>query len=154
MLIYRFSFEKVYSLIPKWSWNELFFGLERDLITAEDIISFVAETISLETEQLDTVIEMYYADKEDIKEIIAELIKTEPPVDQNKIKEKWIFSIILYGYYFNKDRILDIIEDVYSEFDYPKYLASMVRYMPYDGDGSLSEKLERYIGEGKEIWCK
>lgn len=58
-----------------------------------------------------------------------------------------------------KDRLLDCIEEVYADFDYPDCIAGAVRYMPMQGadlgsieanEDRLIAKLDRYLEERDE----
>lgn len=50
------------------------------------------------------------------------------------IKEKWMY-LILDWIYNNKNNFpnsLDVVEYIYSDFDYPRQISSFVKYMPSD----------------------
>lgn len=37
MLLYNFSFSRISSVISKWAWSELLFGLQNSLLTEGDV---------------------------------------------------------------------------------------------------------------------
>lgn len=46
----------------------------------------------------------------------------------------------------------DVIDDVYSEFDYPEDISNLIPYMPSNDGRTIEEKLIEYIEDGKKIW--
>lgn len=64
-----------------------------------------------------------------------------------------IFAIIYDAYIHLNDEIYDVIEDIYTELEYPKEISNLIGYMPCDDGRSMDEKLNQYIEIGKNRWC-
>lgn len=90
----------------------------------------------------------------DIQPIIKELCVMEDKQDGEEIKEKWLY-LILKWLYKNRSKYedpLEIVEELYEEFEYPENMKAFVRYMPSDsGDlGSLELNRERLYKNWKK----
>ena len=85
--------------------------------------------------------------------MVFKLAFKEGEQDLEMINSKWIFAIIYDAYIYLNGEIYDVIEDVYTEFEYPKEISNLIGYMPCDDSRPMDEKLNEYIEIGKNIWC-
>ena len=150
MLYYKSEFKGVWQIIPEWSWKELQYGLRKEIITYDDITSYAKNTINENTSFNDVVFKLAFAEEDEAPSFLAVLALLEDDQDIVKIREKWIFAILSYANIHYPNQIYEIIEAVYADFDYPKSLAHLVRYMPSYGKKSISEKLKEYLSLGEE----
>lgn len=153
MLMNKINFENIYNLIPKWKWCELSFALNKTIISSRDIISYASFILSKELEQFDKVIELSIAEDSGVKELLCELIENEEKSEIDSIERKWIFAIIYDASINFQDNVYGVIDDVYSEFEYPEEISNLIAYMPSNDGRTVEEKLSEYIDNAKKIWC-
>lgn len=153
MLRSKVNFDRICDTFPNWKWNELKFGLERSIISNSEIISYAVLTLSEDMDQFDRVLELSIAEEDEVEEMIFNLAFKEGKQDIEMIKSKWIFAIIYDAFINLNDEIYNLIEDVYTEFEYPKEIGNLIGYMPCDDGRPMDEKLNEYIEIGKNIWC-
>lgn len=153
MLNNKVVFESIYKIIPKWKWCELNFALKKSIISNRDVISYASFILSEEIEQLDKVIELSIAEESEVEEILYELMENEEKDETDSIERKWIFAIIYDAYTNFQDNVYNIIDDVYSEFDYPEEISNLIAYMPSNDGRLIEEKLLEYIDNKRRVWC-
>lgn len=116
-----------------FSWQEILFALENNIITSDDIIEYSKYILNENTVGFDIVLEIACLNQdENVKPYIYELIKLENKQDVSCIKNKWLY-LILNWLYNNRSKIknsLEIVEELYELFDYPSSITSFVRYLP------------------------
>lgn len=151
MLNYNVNFEKLSLLLPCWTWQELDYGLNSNLLTEQDIITYAVQILSENIEQYDLILSLAIAKEDEVNELLLKLEKEEKRQNRNEIEDKWIFSIIYYAFYNDKTHLYEIIDDIYSEFDYPEQIKNLIVYMPCDDGRSMEEKVEEYITDYKKI---
>lgn len=153
MLRSKVKFDRICDIIPNWKWSELKVGLEKSIISSREITSCAVLMLSEDTEQFDSILELSMAEEDAVEELILNLAFKEGEQDIKMINSKWIFAIIYDAYIYLKNEIYNVIEDVYTEFEYPKEISNLIGYMPCDDGRSMDEKLNEYIEIGKDIWC-
>ena len=153
MLGSKVKFDRICDNIPNWKWNELKVGLEKSIISNREIISYVVLVLSEDMEQFDSILELSIAEEDEVEELIFNLASKEGEQELEMINSKWIFAIIYDAYIYLKNEIYNVIEDVYTEFEYPKEISNLIGYMPCDDSRPMDEKLNEYIEIGKNIWC-
>lgn len=153
MLGSKVKFDRICDSIPNWKWNELKVGLEKSIISNREIISYAVLALSEDMEQFDSVLELSIAEEDEVEELIFNLAFKEGEQELEMINSKWIFAIIYDAYIYLKNEIYNVIEDVYTEFEYPKEISNLIGYMPCDDSRPMDEKLNEYIEIGKNIWC-
>ena len=141
MLDGKVNFERVCGIVKEWKWCELKAGLEKKIISKKEIILYAYLIISEDTEQFDRVIELSIAEEEEVEKKSIETINS-----------KWIFAIIYDAYIYLGDKVYDVIEDVYAEFEYPDEISNLVKYMPCIDNRPLNVKLDEYIEINKRIF--
>ncbi len=147
MLNYTIGFEKLSTLLPSWSWQELKYGLNRNLVTEGDIISYAMQILTEDTVQYDSVLELSIANENEVDELLCKLIESEAEQTHEEIDSKWVFSIIYFAYTCERNHLYEIIDDVYSEFDYPEKIRNLIGYMPCEDGRNMDKKVEEYIKE-------
>lgn len=153
MLGSKVKFDRICDNIPNWKWNELKVGLGKSIISNREIISYAVFVLSEDMEQFDSVLELSIAEEDEVEELIFNLASKEGEQELEMINSKWIFAIIYDAYIYLKNEIYNVIEDVYTEFEYPKEISNLIGYMPCDDSRPMDEKLNEYIEIGKNIWC-
>lgn len=153
MLSYNAKFEELNTLISDWKWSELKYGLCREYISIKDVISYANEILSNDVPYMEIIIQLLIADDEEVDDILEKLVSCEESPSEDNIKSKWIFVFIYHAFTYSKDKIFDIIEDVYEEFDYTEEISNLVPYMPCEDGLPLEDRLKRYIEQNRNIWC-
>ena len=149
--LYDLSFSKVYEVIPNWKWCELKQGYELSIISKNDILLYAGWILTEGIENFDLIIDLIVY--ENLEEILPKLIDSEYEDDLDIINSKWLFAIIYTVFLNCKDKIFDIIEDLYIEFDYPEEISTLIAYMPKKTNRSMEEELMDYIKTNKSNWC-
>ena len=152
MLDGKVNFERVCGIVKEWKWCELKAGLEKKIISKKEIILYAYLIISEDTEHFARVIELSIAEEEEVEDILSELVLKEEKKSIETINSKWIFAIIYDAYIYLGDKVYDVIEDVYAEFEYPDEISNLVKYMPCIDNRPLNVKLDEYIEINKRIF--
>lgn len=139
--------------MPRWKWVELKVALDKFIISNKDIISYALFILSDGMEQFDRVLNLSIAEEYEVKEILYELIINEKEQNIEAINSKWIFVIIYDAFMHSRDNVYDVIDDVYSEFEYPEEISNLIAYMPNNDGKTMDVRLVTYIESGKKIWC-
>jgi hypothetical protein len=117
-------------------WNEIEFGIEHGLISPKVAIDRATEQLcSDETSPKEAVEMASLTEGESVAGLVSRLAQAEPPPPGERVKEKWLY-IVLAWLFENRETLVDplgVVEEVYSDFDYPREVASFVRYMPMVG---------------------
>jgi hypothetical protein len=130
------------------SWKEMKYAVDNNLIDAESLVKHAVFVLDEGILGYDIVLELaILQDYEDASPYILKLIELEEEQDEEDIKAKWLY-LVLWVLYKNRneyDNALEIVEEVYSDFDYPPSISSFVRYMPSDEPdlGSYEANIER-----------
>ncbi len=153
MLKSKVNFNNISDVISKWKWSELKVGLEKSIISNSDIISYATLILSDDLEQFDRVLELSIAEEDEVEEVLLKLVLNEDIQNLETINSKWIFAIIYDAYIHLKDKVYDVIEDVYTEFEYPEEISNLIGYMPCNDNRPMDVKLNEYIEINRNIWC-
>ena len=149
--LYDLSFSEIYKVIPNWKWCELKQGYELSIISKNDILLYAGWILEEGIENFDLIIDLIIY--ENLEEILPQLVDSEYEDYLDIINSKWLFAIIYTAFLNCEDKIFDIIEDLYVEFDYPEEISSLIAYMPMTNNKSMKEELMDYIKVNKSKWC-
>lgn len=125
------------------SWSDIKFGIDNKFLATNDAIIHAVNEV-LETEVPSTDIESlaFLFSGEGVEPFLTNLSNLDCS-SESEIREKWLY-VTLKWIYEHKDTIykkpLDLIEIIYSDFDYPYSIAQLVKYMPYDHSGGYGEE--------------
>jgi hypothetical protein len=116
------------------SWTDAAWGYENGYLTWKDAVEMACDRLS-EGEDDTILIELAGLTETDAHEagkLLGKLSEKYPTVSGQPPPCKWLF-LVLAWVFENRDSIhdpLEMVEMIYSDFDYPEELASFVRYMP------------------------
>lgn len=153
MFKYNIDFAEICELISKWKWSELEIGLSKGIISKDDIISYAWLILEENLEGFDRVLELSIANEDEVENILKNMVMGEVKQDIEQIYQKWMFAIIYDAYTFSREKVDNIIEDIYTEFNYPEEISVLVGYMPCESTKTREERLYEYIETGKKTWC-
>ena len=135
-----------------WTWQELLFGIKHNIIEIEDIIYYSNEIISEDDDDFETIMQILIVDIDEVEPIVEKLALKEEKQLEDDIVSKWIFMIIYFYYLTNRNIVFDMIDEIYSDFDYPPEISGLVPYMPKEDGNSIDDNLNKYITNGEDKW--
>lgn len=115
------------------SWADIRYAIAHNWIASDVVVDFALYRLALPLiEAQAEELEFLYV-KADWRIIdLVEVLACREHFPENILERKWLF-IVLSWIYANKatfDAPLQLVEEVYAEFDYPQSISSFVRYMP------------------------
>jgi hypothetical protein len=117
------------------SWREIKFGLDHQLIAPQVAIDKATDRLCEPGDALPDEVELASRSGDDpILELVGRLAESEAGTSDDD-KAKWLY-LVLAWLFENRTAVNDplgIVEEVYSDFGYPREIASFVRYMPMVG---------------------
>ena len=122
----------VYAHAPWLNWSELLYGLEHSFINEKGVSEFACEGLTEESSQEAISLASLLPQESYLTlDLLRELATKEPATETDKEKP-WIFLLLSF-LFDNKNSYsdpLNIVEQVYSDFDYPEEISPLTRYMP------------------------
>lgn len=150
----------------KVGWNEIKFGLDHQLTTPKTAIEKATQQLCDTDTASPEVIELAgLAASEPVADLITRLAKAETSPDDEYVKAKWLY-LALAWLFENRESLVDplsLVEEVYSDFDYPREIASFVRYMPMEGpdlknreqnEARLFDNWKAYLDQGGKRFAR
>ena len=141
------------------SWSEARFGIVNELLDPSAAIDLAAEKVAVLEHPPAVLVELAGAEKDEPTQgLVDQLADSEPPPPEKEVRNKWLY-LVLAWVYEHRDSYpdpLQIVEEVYADFGYPKQISGFVRYMPMEGPdlGSrdanqqrLFERWKKYLEE-------
>ena len=153
MLLNKIDFKNIYTLIPEWKWQEIKYGLDNSLITYQDAINYANERLLYDSKHFNEILELAISTECEAEKLLQQLVLGETIQDNNYIVSKWIFAIIYETYNYSSSKLIKIIDDIYTEFDYPDEISFLISYMPSEDCRTFDEKIVSYIENGKKNYC-
>lgn len=141
LTFHDFNFDDLFMEMSFWTWQEIRFAYKNKIAVIEDIVNYAKYLLSENTSNFDIVLKLALSDNESSLQFLDVLCDNEKNIDEDYIKKKWLYALLSY-LYKNKEKytsVLDIVELIYSDFDYPNEMSGFIRYMPkkytslYDG---------------------
>lgn len=129
-----------------FTWRDILFALDSNIINTEEVINYATYILNEDTKDFDIILDLINLDDTmDIRLHLFRLIKSEYEEDQDRIKRKWLYLILkwLYENRFLYQNILQIVEEIYEVFSFPKEITSFVRYLPSESGNLGSIELNR-----------
>jgi hypothetical protein len=138
---------------PRLSWEDIRYGLEKRHIDEGDVIGLAMDYVSRSDNGSPLEIELaglFQNEQLRVAELLTELAADQET--QESAKDTWLYLLLawLYEQRESFDDPLAMIEQIYSDYDYPEEMACFVRYMPpSDGyrpqDHTAAENHERLL---------
>ena len=149
---YSICFSSLYSKFATWTWQELLFGIKNNIIVIEDVTNYTNEIISEEKKDLDIILQILIVDTDEVEAIVEKLASMEKKQNEDDVISKWIFLIIYYFYITNRNKVFEMIDDIYCDFEYPSEISGLVSYMPKEDGNNQDDELKKYIKNGEDFW--
>lgn len=152
------------TVCPSVTWEDLEFGLKEHLIPVSAVIDHALTLLNSDNIDSD-VMEIACTDPElPIIELVTRLANKNRSITDDDVKTKWLLWLLTWVYE-NRSSCEDplaLVEEIYADFDYPKEISFLVRYMPSDepdlgskllNEARIIEKWHKYIIEKKREFC-
>jgi len=119
----------------KFSWQEIVYGISNKILSSNAAVEHAMKEFEAIDDYPDALLELASLKKGDpIHPYVDDLANAEEKEDAKSIQGKWLY-LLLAWIYENKDGFTDplqLVEQVYADFDYPESIEPFVRYMPSD----------------------
>ena len=118
------------------SWREVEFGLEHRLIAPQTAIDKATDRLSEPGDASPNEVELASLSESDpILDLVGRLVADETVVPNEEVQAKWLYLVLawLFESRTSVNDPLGVVEEVYSDFGYPREIAPFVRYMPMVG---------------------
>lgn len=142
------------------NWGDVYWGIKEYLLDIKSVSKFAEEFIMNNSQtSIDEIYELAWEtdDRETVLDLINRILKKLPAQDNQSneiIKRRWRYCIVktLREGEINNSVLLDKIEIVYADFDYPVEMSGFIKYMPPDDDYnpsnySIEENEQRMINK-------
>ncbi|OIR03695.1 hypothetical protein GALL_141120 [mine drainage metagenome] len=118
------------------NWREIKFGLDHQLIDSAAAIDRATESLCRNEPAAKAEVELAgLSHDEPVSELVDQLAQKEPEVGEEALREKWVY-VVLAWLFENRSSFgspLELVEEIYADFGYPREVAPFVRYMPMAG---------------------
>lgn len=141
MSAYRFELPADLVLSVPWTWRSLAWGMQKGLVGRQVAVDAAVRLLSRKKEPPPAVVELAGCSKDDpdVENYVTRLAKEEDL--DGASDDPWLY-LVLRWVLDNKEAFedpLQVLEEVYADFDYPEEMTKFVRYMPSD-EPELGEK--------------
>ena len=143
------------------SWHDIQFGIEHQLISPQVAIDKAMNRLNESGDTSPDVVELAsHSEADPVLELVRRLSASESATSHD-VQTKWLY-LILAWLFENQTSVKDplgIVEEVYTDFGYPREIASFVRYMPMVGpdlgsreqnEARLYARWENYLDEARK----
>lgn len=136
------------------TWREASFGVDAQLLAENAVVDLAANRLAAGEEPVAALVEL--ADRSCTpwsREALDALAASEPEQSVDALRRTWLYLVL--AWYFERradfSDPLQIVEEVYADFDYPEDIAHFVRYMPSKEPslGSVSANEARLVEHWK-----
>lgn len=121
----------LYKTAPWLTWNEILYGLNRGFINNKDVVDYAF--LKLDAGASFDEVELASLSEGELYQVPDVLDRLASGEDgQDIVLESWLYLLLLwvYDHRNNFDDPFCVIEEIYSDFDYPEGIAPIVRYAP------------------------
>jgi|SRR5919108_1243126 hypothetical protein len=114
--------------------HDLKYGFERGWLGAAALVDYATAEVNngCQDELVQEVAAVLRRDLNDLPDLLSRLDSPEYVTDPRRSARKWLY-LQLKAAYLSRQALkdpLDIVEQIYVAFDYPKAIEDLIRYMP------------------------
>jgi hypothetical protein len=132
MIFMKVPYEFAKEMFPL-TWTDVLYGLEKNCVSTQFAISHANAELTCDKDADEKVLIIAIASEQDsIIEYAKELAESDGTGHSKQAQEKWL-CLTLRWLYENKEKLSDplaMVEEIYSDFDYPEQMSTFIRYMP------------------------
>ncbi len=130
------------------TWQEILYAIIHRIVDPYAAVERAIEVLRIIEDTPEPLIELASLNRGDsIHPYIDSLADSEVKQSYDFISKKWMYFLLLWIYENRSiyEDPLQLVEDIYAEFDYPPCIENFVRYMPLNGPdlGSLEKNTAR-----------
>jgi len=133
--MYSINFEEYFNLV---NWECIFWGIKEQLLEPNNAIMYANKIIeNAPDSDVNEIIELLItdeADRDSILVLIEKMFSDKKDLERKKISALRTLRIILLleiqKSITDNQKLLDKIEDIYADFDYPSDMEGFISYMP------------------------
>ena len=118
------------------SWTDIHYAISHDWISPKVALEFSAYRLASPLDDLrDEELEFVRTTTDWQIIDLVEALANHEKVDEDEVQRKWLY-IILSWVYANRETLdepLQMVEEIYADFNYPEAISTFVRYMPMTG---------------------
>ena len=128
------AFSELRSYHPSWTWQELQWGRQHNIVQESDIRSFAMESLT-EDHPLYELLQDIVTEKpgsEQIDRKVDALCRAESTEPENRLVFVWSYVLLswLYDTETDEDQLRNRVELLYADFGYPYYMSTLIGWMP------------------------
>jgi hypothetical protein len=138
------------------SWRDVLYGLENELLDPEAPIDVAIHELAKHDDAQGDLMELAGSGRSDSTlPLVNRLAALEAAPATNDVLDRWSYLALAWIYRVRSifSDPLQLVEDVYADFEYPERIAPFVRSMPAEGDAQavnderLLERWKQYLEE-------
>lgn len=134
--MYKINFSAYLKIL---SWDIIYWGIKNELIEESSAIDYANKLIETNSNNVDSLVIDLFIPASLTKDAVLSLISDYiPQSDEKKTKSIKILRYIILDNVKQTNKsigeVLNSIERVYIDFDYPTDMSSLIRYMPIEDD--------------------
>lgn len=134
--MYSIDYDKFFKLL---SWEVIFWGIKNEIIGADSAIAYANTLIKNNVNENEALIVNVLILEDVCKDNVLRLISKAAPGDNfgeyNSLRIlRYIILNDIKDSAEENDTVLDAVENVYADFDYPSDMNPLIRYIPVEND--------------------
>ncbi|WP_460146511.1 DUF2247 family protein [Pseudomonas sp. S2_A02] len=134
----------IFKKTPWLNWKELLYGFEHGFIDEKGVSKFACEVLTKKPQQEAIELASLLPQENYLASNLLQSLADKDLSPETDTTKPWIFLLLsfLLEHQENYEDPLEIVEDLYADFDYPEEIAPLVRYMsPPEGVEGSEERL-------------
>ena len=115
------------------TWREVLFGIENELLASGAAVELAGDDLGARDNPPEVLLELAGLGKgEPTRGLVEQLANAAPNQDPAEIRGKWLYLVLgwILEHKESYPDPLQMVEEVYADFDYPESVSAFVRYMP------------------------
>lgn len=122
----------IYKKTPWLNWKELLYGFEHDFIDEKGVSEYAYEALTDKSPQEAIELASLLPQEDYLTSNLLQSLADKDLSPETDTAKPWIFLLLsfLFEHQENYEDPLEIVEELYADFDYPEEIAPLVRYMP------------------------
>ena len=128
------AFSELKPYKQSWTWQELRWGWQYEIVTLSDMLSFAMEAANEDNPLLDLVIDLITEDRysEKLEEKVEALCRAEAPESDDRMEFVWSYVLLAWIYHTEREeeQLRIKTQHVYCAFGHWEYMSVLIGWMP------------------------
>lgn len=122
----------IYKKTPWLNWKELLYGFEHGFIDEKGVSEYACKTLTEKSSQEAIELASLLPQEDYLASNLLQSLADKDLSPVTDTTKPWIFLLLSFLLEHQEDYEdpLEIVEELYADFDYPEEIASLVSYMP------------------------